>query len=227
MISYNVSWKPGCCLSLFMQPRAKQFVKVFSFTFSLSTELLEDKQMFKLGGVDTSPTYLLFLTLFLFVLDPNLHDLDETNPGLTLFSAKLPWCCFCVEIKVLVMEWNFARNFYIINKNLWSQDLSERGPWVGTTHQVTPPSPGAPRWVVPTWWPRWWPPWYYKITLFQKKSGRKNYRDPRDGAAITSCSSSGGHIWSLFGASERGIFVLRHHQPFSIANSMMLPTGSE
>ena len=28
-------------------------------------ELLEDKQRFKLGRVDTSPTYLLFLTLFL------------------------------------------------------------------------------------------------------------------------------------------------------------------
>ena len=36
----------------------------FSFvSFSLSTELLEDKQGFKLGGVDTSPSYLLFQTL--------------------------------------------------------------------------------------------------------------------------------------------------------------------
>ena len=34
-------------------------------------------------------------------------------------------------------------------------------------------------------------------------------------------------IWSPFGAPKRGIFILRHHQPFSIANSMMLPTGSE
>ena len=82
-----------------------------------------------------------------------MHDLNETNPGLTLFSAELPWCCFCAEIKVLGMERNFARNFYIINKNFWSQDLPERGPWVGTTHQGAPPSPGAPKWVVPTWWP--------------------------------------------------------------------------
>jgi hypothetical protein len=41
-----------------------------------------------------------------------------------------------------------------------------------------------------------------------------------------SCSSSGGQIWSPFGAPERGIFDLRHHQPFSITNSMMLPTRS-
>src|SRR5215216_2389208 len=89
------------------------------------------------------------------------------------------------------------------------------------------PPPGAPRWVVPTWWPRRRHPGYYKILFFQKKSGRMNYRDPQDGAAATSCSSSGGQIWSPFGSPERGIFVLRHRQPFSIANSMMLPTGSE
>ena len=54
----------------------------------------------------------------------------------------------------------------------------------------------------------------------------KNYRYD-GGVSITSYSSLGGQIWSLFGAPERGIFVIRHHQPFSIANSMMLPTGSE
>ena len=37
------------------------------------------------------------------------------------------------------MERNFLRNFYINNKNFWSQDLPERGPWVGTTHQGAPP----------------------------------------------------------------------------------------
>ena len=45
------------------QQEQTEFVKVFFITFSLSTELLEDKQMFKLGGVDTSPSYLLFQTL--------------------------------------------------------------------------------------------------------------------------------------------------------------------
>ena len=66
-----------------------------------------------------------------------------------------------------------------------------------------------------------------KSHISRKKSGRKNYRDPQDGAAAKPCSSSGGQIWSPFGALERGIFVLRHHQPISIANSMMLPTGNE
>ena len=48
---------------LIYETRVKEFVIFFFFTFSLSTELLEDKQMFKLGGVDTSPTYLLLQTL--------------------------------------------------------------------------------------------------------------------------------------------------------------------
>ena len=47
-----------------------------------------------------------------------------------MFSAELPWYCFCAEIKVLGMERNFARNFYIINKNFWSQDPS-RGRHLG------------------------------------------------------------------------------------------------
>ena len=58
-----------------------------------------------------------FSRAFPLVLDSNLHDLNETNPGLTLFSAELPSCCFRAEIKVLGMEQNFARNFYIIYKN--------------------------------------------------------------------------------------------------------------
>ena len=61
----------------------------------------------------------------------------------------------------------------------------------------------------------------------RKKSGRKNYSVSRDGAVAVSCSSPGGQIWSPFGAPERGIFDLRHHQPFSIANSMILSIGSE
>ena len=63
-----------------------------------------------------------------------MHDLNETNPGLTLFSAELPWCCFCAEIKVLGMERNFARIFYINNKNFWSQDPPEGAPgWAQCT----------------------------------------------------------------------------------------------
>ena len=78
-----------------------------------------------------------------------MHDLDKTNPGLTMFSAELPWCCFCAEIKGLAMERNFARIFYTINENFSSQEPPEGGTWVGTTNQGAPVLPGAPRWVIP------------------------------------------------------------------------------
>ena len=64
-----------------------------------------------------------------------------------------------------------------------------------------------------------------KSYFLREKSRRKNYRVSRDGAAAPSFSSSGGQIWSPFGALERGIFDIRHHQPFSIANSMISPHG--
>ena len=68
VIAYVVSlwscWKSEYELDIITTTRSNRVRKSFSFvSFSLSTELLEDKQGFKLGGVDTSPSYLLFQTL--------------------------------------------------------------------------------------------------------------------------------------------------------------------
>jgi hypothetical protein len=52
-----------------------------------------------------------------------------------LFSAELPWCCFCAEIKVLGLEQNFVRIFYSINKNFSSQEPPEGSTWVGTDYK--------------------------------------------------------------------------------------------
>ena len=41
---------------------------------------------------------------------------------------------------------------------------------MGTTDQGAPPSLGAPRWVIPTWWPRRPWNWRYKNPYFQKKN---------------------------------------------------------
>ena len=61
---HNTCWKLECWLYIFTTTRANRVCKSFFFiTFSLSTELLEDKQRINLGGVDTSPSYLLFQTL--------------------------------------------------------------------------------------------------------------------------------------------------------------------
>ena len=78
-----------------------------------------------------------------------MHDLNETNPRLTLFFSRTTMVLFLCRIKVLGMERNFARNFYIINKNFWSQDLPERGTWVGTTHQGAPPLLARPGGLSP------------------------------------------------------------------------------
>jgi hypothetical protein len=91
-----------------------------------------------------------FPSTFALILFSNLHDLNGTNPGLTLFSAELPWCCFRAEIKVLGMTWNFRRNFCRINEKYWSQDPREMGPWWTNTHQAAPYPPGAARGVLPT-----------------------------------------------------------------------------
>src|SRR5215216_6762850 len=62
------------------------------------------------------------------------------------------------------------------------------------------------------------------IPICQEKTERRVHRVSRYGAAATSCSSSGGLIWSPFGAPEGGNRNRRHHQPSSITNFMMLTT---
>ena len=53
------------------------------------------------------------------------------------------------------MERNFARIFYINNKNFWNQDLLERGTWAAPPPQCTPPplswcaQVGCPHLVAP------------------------------------------------------------------------------
>ena len=68
VIAYVLSlwscWKSEYELDIIATTRSNRVRRSFSFvSFSLSTELLEDKQGFKLGGVDTSPSYILFRTL--------------------------------------------------------------------------------------------------------------------------------------------------------------------
>ena len=86
----------------------------------------------------------------------------------------------------------------------------------------------------------WTPPWTQQPSLWGprgsaapklssiysispgKKSGRRIHRVLRYGGAATSCSSSGGQIWSPLCAPERGNRRHHHNQPSSIDNSMML-----
>ena len=59
-------WNSGYELDIVATTRSKRVHQSFSFvSFSLSTELLEDKQGFKLGGVDTSILHHVFMLIFI------------------------------------------------------------------------------------------------------------------------------------------------------------------
>ena len=108
-----------------METRAKRVRKSFYFSLlAYQLNCLRTSKGLSLGEVIRLQR-IYFFSRFPLVLDSNLHDLNETNPGLTLFSAELPWCCFCAEIKVLGMEQNFARIFHTIKENIWSQEPPE------------------------------------------------------------------------------------------------------
>ena len=183
MVSYNLGWKPGCCLSLFMETRAKEFVKVFFSTFSLSTEFLEDKQRFKLGGVDTSPTYLLFQTilpLFWTLTCMIWMKLTQTD---AVFSRTAMVLFIVQKTKVLGMTWKSTEITFGKYKK-YSRKNQDQGAHTLSRRVGARPLPlGAP--------PVSWDPWcstdlnsnsIYSVSR-RKKSKRKFHRVLRYGAA--------------------------------------------
>ena len=101
-------WNSGYELDIVATTRSNRVCQSFSFSLSLSTELLEDKQGFKLGGVDTSPSYLLFQTLlplFWTLICMIWMELTRTD---AVFS-RIAMVLFCEEIKVLRMSWKFTK----------------------------------------------------------------------------------------------------------------------
>ena len=207
-------------LHIYNNKRKQSLSKFFFITFSLSTELLEDKQCDKLGGVDTSPTYLLFQTLLpLFWTLTCMIWMELTRTG-TVFS-RIAMVLFLCRNKVLRMTWKSMETHFGINKKYWRENqqkgahtLATR---VGGVHPASWP-PGAPPTSTTT---------PYIHVQGEKKSERRIHHVLRYRDAVASCSSSGGQIWSLFGASERGIRCHRHHQPSSITNFMMLTAVRE
>ena len=131
-------WNSGYELDIVATTRSNRVCQSFSFSLSLSTELLEDKQGFKLGGVDTSPSYLLFQTL-LPLFWTLICMIWMEVPGLTLFSAELPWCYFCAEIKVLQTSWKLmGRIFGKYEKYLREDPPQGVGRWATSPASATP-----------------------------------------------------------------------------------------
>ena len=155
-----------------------------------------------------------------------MHDLNETNPGLTLFSAVLPLCCFLCRNKSSWIERNFARIFYTIEENFWIQEPPEGGAWVGTTHQGAPLQ-ARPGGLSPPGGPADPEIDAIKSYFWRKNQGERiitfHEMEPPSPPVLHREARSGARLWLRRGE----IFGLRHHQPSFIANCMMLPAGSE
>ena len=124
------------------------------------------------------------------------------------------------------MERNLARIFYTIKENFWSQDGPEGGTWVGTTHQGAPPLLARPGGLYPPGGPSDDPHDTIKSHISKKNQGERIIAIHETESRQSLFFLGRADLESVRGSGE-GIFVLRHHQPISIANSMMLPTGSE
>ena len=108
--------------------RSNRVRQSFSFvSLSLSTELLEDKQGFKLGGVDTSLSYLLFWTLlplFWTLICMIWMELTRTN---AVFSRIAMVLFYVQKTKDLGMTWNSTEYLRINNKKSLPK-MKTRGP---------------------------------------------------------------------------------------------------
>ena len=76
-----------------------------------------------------------------------------------LFSAELPWCYFCAEIKVLGMIWKSTENIFGIYKKYWRKNQGQRDHALSTRVGARLPPwarplprgpPGAPPTSTPT-----------------------------------------------------------------------------
>ena len=92
-----------------------------------------------------------------------------------LFSAELPWCYFCAEIKVLGMTWIFTENIFGINKKYWRKNQHQGARTLSTRVEGAPTPLGlAPCLVGPL---RLHRPQLelYIFTLGEKKNKREGF----------------------------------------------------
>ena len=117
--------------------------KFFFITCSLSTELLEDKQRFKLGGVDTSPSYLLFQTLLpLFWTLTCMIWMKLTWTGVVF--SRIAMVLFIVQkTKVLEMTWKSTEISFGKYKKYWRKNQGQGA------HTLSMRVGGTPPWACP------------------------------------------------------------------------------
>ena len=113
---------------MFTTTRANRVCKsFFFFSFSLSTELLEDKPGFKLGWVDMSPSYLLFQTLLPLFWTLTCMIWMELTRTDVVFSRIAMVLFYVQKIEILRMTWNSTEHLRKNNKKP-SPKMKTRGP---------------------------------------------------------------------------------------------------
>ena len=85
---------------------------------------------------------------------------------MTLFLAELPWCYFCVEIKVLEMTWKSTENYFRKYIKYWKKNPRQGGLHLSTRVGARPLPRGPPE-APPTSTP----------TLYIHVRGEKNQRE--------------------------------------------------
>ena len=121
-------WNSGYELDIVATTRSNRVCQSFSFSLSLSTELLEDKQGFKLGGVDTSPSYLILQTLlplFWTLICMIWMELTRTNVVFSRIAMVLFLCRNQSSPNVLKI---YGEQFWKISKIFAPSSTSGGGP---------------------------------------------------------------------------------------------------
>ena len=163
-------------LHIYNNKSKQSLSKFFFITFSLSTELLEDKQRFKLGGVDTSPTYLLFQTLLPLFWTLTCMIWMELTRTDAVFSRTAMVLFLCRNKKFSESPENQRR---IISENIKNtcKKIHTEGPRAVLEGGRRAPLPRGPPDAPPTY------PHVIYIPFRGEINQLKNYRVLRDGAA--------------------------------------------
>ena len=116
--------------------------------FSWSTELLEDKQWVKLGGVDTSPSYLLLqklLPLFWTLTCMIWMELTQTD---AVFSRTAMVLFIVQKTKVLGMTWKSTEITFGKYKKCWRKNQRQGSHTLSMRMGACPLPLGAPPCLV-------------------------------------------------------------------------------
>ena len=148
MVSHNLCWKLECWLYIFTTTRANRVCKSFSLSLSVYQLNCLDKQGFKLGGVDMSPSYLLFQTLLPLFWTLTCMICMELTQTDAVFSRIAMMLFYVQKTKVLGMTWNSTEYLTIINKKS-SPKMKTRGPTPCPRGWGAPPLGRAPYLMAP------------------------------------------------------------------------------